>query len=154
MMNNYTRMTATTTFIAIFFASIASASWSAFANVNQKNQSKYKITVKTSVSKNDQITYQIKAPMVGEHKHCWLIICKSKLKLKQQEFRDYIWNDKSDRSDVWLKVPVVPDKKGIIQFTIHKEFIPRSYIYIDFPHMVFDGGYYYSIDLSTYIKKQ
>ena len=28
--------------------------------------------------------------------------------------------------------------------------IKRSYIYIDFPGVVFDGGYYYSVDLGKY----
>ena len=40
------------------------------------------------------------------------------------------------------------------EVTIHKDFIKTAYIYIDYPTVVMDGGYYYSIDLGSYWKQQ
>jgi hypothetical protein len=160
--------------IAVAYLTVASpdagASWSEFADVNSLNESKYGIKVEVAARKNQQHIYRIKAPMVGGHKRCWLIVCKKKLAPKQQNFRNYIWTGESKKSDVLLKAQLTPEKgtdvqfslhkdlfappkESYIEFTLHKDLVSRSYVYIDFPRLVFDGGYYYAIDLASYLKK-
>jgi hypothetical protein len=143
--------------IAVAYLTVASpdagASWSEFADVNSLNESKYGIKVEVAARKNQQHIYRIKAPVVGGHKRCWLIVCKKKLGAKQQNFRDYIWTGESKQSDVLLKAQLTPEKGTDVQFSLHKDLVSRSYVYIDFPRLVLDGGYYYAIDLASYLKK-
>lgn len=148
----------------------ARAQFSAFADVNSMNESKHGIKVEVAARKNQQHIYRIKTPMVGGSKRCWLIVCKKKLGAKQQNFRDYIWTGESKKSDVLLKAQLTlekgidvqyslhrdlfePPKELYIEFTLHKDLVSRSYVYIDFPRPVLDGGYYYAIDLASYLKR-
>lgn len=120
----------------------ASAAWSAFASVNRDNESEYDIRVDVSSDEYQRYHYHITVPMVGEQKQCWLILTKSSLTAAQQEFRDYIWASPSGRTDILLVTPLTPSPSHDVQFTIHQEFLAQSYVYIDFPQLVFDGGYY------------
>ena len=148
----------------------ASACWSEFVDVNSVNEGKYDIEVTVETRRNQQYFYRVKAPMVGDYKYCWLIVCKKEVEPKQRNFRQYIWTGESKRSDILLKARLVPTKetgirslwhKGIstpakevyIQFTVHRDLVSCSYIYIDFPSLTADGGYYYAIDLDSYLKK-
>ncbi|MHC4117725.1 MAG: hypothetical protein ACYSWO_09490 [Planctomycetota bacterium] len=166
--------------IAAVYLAIASSNaalaGSIFINVNSVNESKYGIKVQVAPRQNQQHLYQVKAPMVGEHMHCWLIVSKKKLRPKQRCFRDYIWYGASERSDILLKARLVPTKEAdlpptphkdlllptrkreagkevYIQFTVHKDLVSQSYVYIDFPNFVLDGGGHYAIDLASYLNR-
>ena len=159
---------------------IAPFSFSPFINVNKTNEAEHDIKIDISILKNQQYVFQIKLPVLGGEgpdKECWLIICKSPLKAEQQEFRGHIWKqaielsfpkdsgpyafihkvfedqDLAIRSDIMLNIPAIPNKEGIIQFTLHRDVIPRSYVYIDFPWPFLGNGHYFSIDLASYVKE-
>jgi hypothetical protein len=87
--------------------------------------------------------------------------------MEQRDFRDYIqthiferalkangrqYRGNGGRSDILLKSLSMPNEQGIIQFTLHKDLIPRSYAYIDYDSRISDGGFFYTIDLFSYIQ--
>ena len=71
----------------------------------------------------------------------------------KQDFRNYIWSKIPNRDDILVKAALLPTEEMKIQFVLDKDLAMKSYVYIDFPKPVLDGGYYYSIDLKTYIQK-
>lgn len=176
MYNYHKKILGTIAILIIIVSSKAGAIWSAPAKVNKGNEADYGIKTTTSILQDQQYVFQIEAPMVSPlstfGKHCWLIMCKSQLQPEQQNFRYYVWGVDQVLSDpntencdtfgletdpncanILCQVPMAPNDKELIQFTLHKEIIDQSYVYIDFPHFVLDGGYYYTIDLFSYIEE-
>lgn len=175
MLKKYIQLLTMTLILAFSVASNAVAG--AYAvKVNKKNESNYHIKVKTLALKNEQYSFQVKAPMVGKDdeglQHCWLIICKSHLKPEQQNFRINVWGGSESFSasefqeyvdegwaldpkitKILVQVPMQKNDKGLIEFKVSREIIDRSYVYIDYPHAVFDSGGFYTVDLLSYIKE-
>lgn len=127
--------------------------FSQFVHISNGNEKEHNIKVNVEAKENQNYKYKIKLPMLDDHKHCWLIICKDKLPPEKQNFRNYIWYDGPARYDIILKSKMQPTSDKEIQFILNKDFIKKSYVYIDFSQPVFDGGFYYSIDLDTYLKE-
>ncbi|MCI5208867.1 MAG: hypothetical protein D3910_08750 [Candidatus Electrothrix sp. ATG2] len=102
------------------------------------------------------------SPFGYDHKHAWLVIASKPLLEKEQELRTPIWGQGEMSRSIELLAKLSPMKyeqvtkenykesKYIV--TISRDLAYRSYVYIDFPRLVFDGGYYYSIPLSSYCK--
>jgi len=171
MLKRHRQLIAAVAMLPFLITSQATATMSDFINISKINEAEFGIKVKPIALKNQQYVFQIETPEVDELKHAWLIVCKSPLKPEQRQFRAYVWSypyydspeqqeipdwtwkDARRRLDILIKAPIVPSKKGIIQFTLHIDLIPQSYIYIDFPFSVADGGNYYSIDLASYVKE-
>ena len=96
--------------------------------------------------------------------HVWLITCSWELADDQNEFRERIW--KSDLNDSHIDVPAEPGdspaptctkddlraENGFVEVILSANLMSRSYIYIDHPHPLFDGGFYYTIDLPEYLR--
>lgn len=133
------------------------ASWSDFAHVTPETQQKYKLDVEISPLANRKNIFQVKFNSVGsKHKQAWLIVAAISLSKEEQKLRDYVWQSTPLISEISLKALLKPvsDKNSIssyyeVELTV--ELLKRAYIYIDFPFMVADGGYYYSIDLATFL---
>ena len=146
----------------LLYAQSAFAIFSAFEIINPSTQIKHNISVEITEKKENKLYYDIKITKVGGHKHAWLIESTKQLQPDDLEFREYIWSGKDDNNHVKsirkievLEGELVPDKKQpklYLKVSIPKEKIDRSYIYLDFPSIVFDGGYYYAIDLSSYVR--
>ena len=138
------------------------ASWSDFAHVTPETQDKYKIDVNFSPVANRENIYRVNFNAVGsKHKQAWLIIAAAPLSREEQKLRGYIWRSRPPKTEIFLKTLIKPveskptssEEKPSPNYEVElsSEMIKRSYIYIDFPFMVADGGYYYSIDLGTYL---
>ncbi len=136
------------------------AAWSRFAIVTPENQSKYHVKVEASLSKqNGSCTVKLNT-LEYPSKHAWLILTSKKLSNQEQALRGYIWGEDKAPSSLILKAKLNPAGRELItsenndeayyKLTISKEVFPNAYIYIDFPAVVFDGGYYYSINLGAY----
>lgn len=144
----------------------AIAAWAALANVTPETREEYGIEVCVSQSKVEPGTAVIRLPMPEPSKDefeqifgraTWLITTSKYVEPMDQGFRVYIWDD------------VVPEERGLespiqsiellewrediegVEVEISKDLMERSYLYIDYQQMVIDGGYYYSIDLSTFV---
>jgi len=135
--------------------------FSAFAVITPENQSKHKIYVEAL--KSDSGTCNIRMNAIGyPYLHAWLIITSKELSKEEQEFRKVIWsevyppesliiksklNPENDRSSLLKKEEL---KDAFYEISISNKLGHSAYIYIDYPHLVFDGGYYYSIDLKKF----
>ncbi len=140
---------------------LLNASWSGFAVITPESEQKYNVHIKISKVDNQPNALKISIPVFNPQKHSWLIICKNKLTQKQLDFRNYIWFSNVDSRSIVLKARLRMKenllygsgglaKDKFIEIILDKDIMDRSYIYIDFPSVVKDGGYYYTIDLSKY----
>ena len=146
------------------FANITYATFSQFVHITPLTEKKYAIEVKVTRIENQENKYKIRVPLLSDdHKHVWLITCKNAIAPEQQDFRNYIWSLQEENRNIVLKTHLMPEeslyappdlkKSKYIELILDKNILMRSYIYIDFPPVVSDGGFYYSIDLSTYLEK-
>ena len=138
------------TFILIIAASQTQASWSGFAHVTPENQKKYGVNVKITTVKNKK-SYRVEFNIRGSgHKHAWLVIASSPLTEKEQKLRSSIWFKKPINNKIISITKLKPSVKNRYKEILNTSQIENGYIYIDFPDIVKDGGYYYSIDLKAY----
>jgi hypothetical protein len=133
------------------------ADWSAFAHVTPETEKEYEVSVKLTSVKNKKNTYHVKVNAIGyDEKHAWLITAPKDVKPEEQDFRNFIWYPKSVKKEKLKKTELHPKgKKNNLYYEIEisSNKIYSSYIYIDFPSPIEDGGYYYSIDLKSYLLK-
>jgi hypothetical protein len=115
----------------------------------------------------DHVTVQV--PIIGGSRQYWLIVCKEPLNPERQNFRGIVQTLKGSgrppqekREDVVLiapltagrgETPEAADKTNSTTVTIQLslELAERSYIYVDYPHMVMDGGYFWAIDIPRFV---
>ena len=147
--------------LLLFYSGLANAVFSAFVNINSESQenNEFNIEVKPTNEKNK---YSINLSMMyGEKRYAWLIICENSLSSKKQNFRNYIWHSDSEGRNIIVKIPLDfkknrfsedrEDNLSYANLILDKKFIKSSYIYIDSPVPIFDGGFYYAIDLGSYV---
>ena len=147
--------------VLLLLAQQATASWSAFAVVTPKSQSRYAVDIRSNVSDSGTCTVRFDA-IHYPHKHAWLILTSRKLSKEEQELRYFIWEHTNAPPGLILKSKISPaiDQMKFMDhgnvsdayYEVHVKNQPghNAYIYIDYPRPVDDGGYYYSIDLGTY----
>lgn len=150
------------TLIAILAAVQARAAWSAFAHVTPETEERYGLVVYVTQIEKD--SFRIRLPAVGyDHKRAWLIIASDRLTEREQALRSYIWQSTKPPRPILVKAKLSPrqssassPKQGeprYYEVELSSEMIKRAYIYIDFPSVVLDGGYFYSIDLPAYLAR-
>lgn len=116
----------------------------------------------------DHVSIQV--PIIKGSRQYWLITCKEPLTEERQNFRRIVQTLKGSarpplekREDVVLIAPLrstlgdtseVADKTNSTSATIQMslELAERSYIYIDYPYVVVDGGYFWAIDIPRFVK--
>ena len=145
--------------IALFTLLVTSSSyadWSSFAVVKPDTEEKYNIAIDVESKSDGKCVVRFNA-IDYQYKHAWLLLVSKSLSLKEQELRSYIWG--SSKAPVYLvyKTKISPHTKGLIteenidaskyEIVLTKQNTNRQYIYIDFPKVARDGGYYYSIDV-------
>ena len=149
----------------LFFSynSIAFAAFSAFVVITPDNEAEYPFLIQAQPLENQPGYTRVKVigPVDGSQK-AWLIECKQSLLSESQNFRMTIWGYTQFNDDIIKITPLTPGKttlpeKGDQQYSYVEVVLPnkvmqRSYLYIDFPREVRDGGYYYSIDLPYYLE--
>ena len=146
----------------LLVTSAASAIFSQFVSVSPNNENKYQ-EVRPAVTRNgDVVTVSI--PYRDGPKKYWLIISAKPLRNGEQEFRDFIWKGTSARTDIVLFASLAPslqrtlsgdtrDERSEIRLVLPYKLAQRAYIYHDFPVAVFDGGFYYTVDIPSYLKQ-
>ena len=162
------------TMTLLAFAIEATASWSKFAHVTSENEDTYKFNISVQRQSSNPEIYDIKFrsdffdPNRSLGKCAWLIISKRELTPEEQIRRFDIWKPDSVNEDLLVVAKLLPKFDMVLdeednryktaqrdfELTLHESMINHAYIYIDFPRSVFDGGYYYSIDLATYIENK
>jgi len=146
--------------IILFFTQNALAIFSAFVIINPDSQKKYEFKVEITEQNDNNQNYEIVITKIGGHKNAWLIETNNRLDPGELNFRDYIWSAKDDNNNIkskkyihmqenYSKNESIPIAK--MKIIVPKIKLQKSYVYLDFPYYVADGGYYYTIDLFAYV---
>lgn len=145
------------------------ATWSSFAHVTPETEKEYKIKVELLIDSTDTSRFlvKIKAPRKSHSKKVWLVVSDKKIEKENQKFRDFFWFGKHSKDIViWSMLKPIEKnphvytaeqravKQEKFEIIIKKKLLTTTYIYIDFPSVTYDGGYFYSIDLATYLNKE
>ncbi len=136
--------------------------FSAFARITPDTEERYDVYVQILPVEGQDGKYKVLPPQGPEYKNNYLIICKEQVHPEKQNFRPYLWSRVQERTDILSLVPLLPPGQhypGNMPYVVapkpahvilDKGVLRRSYIYIDHPTPVVDGGYYYCIDLAAY----
>lgn len=146
----------------LLVASAVSADFSQFVSISPNNENKYQ-EVRPVITRQENLV-TVRVPYRDGPKKYWLIVSDKPLRNGEQEFRDFIWKGAGTRTDIILLVPLGPsvqrkqggdirDENSEIQLILPYQLAQRAYIYHDFPMLVFDGGFYYTIDIPSYVKQ-
>ncbi len=149
------------TLFLLFLSNSLFASWSEFAHVTPETEDKYKFDVDVKKSSSGEV-FRITVPAASyDSKSAWLIITEKPLTHVQQKLRNTIWGISENpvgfvvKSQLKAQLVSSHKKSGkdekYYYLELSKEIMKTAYIYIDFDSLVMDGGYYYSVDLATYI---
>ena len=90
----------------------------------------------------------------------WLIVSDKPLTKERQDFRG-INLGVNVRSDIILMAALAPspwnlnrrDENNHIILHLTRELAQRAYIYHDYSRLVLDGGFYYTVDIPSYMPK-
>jgi hypothetical protein len=85
----------------------------------------------------------------------WQIELEQPAEAEEQSFRDFIWHKRYPQGKVLKITKIHSNKSGkpvVVKRKIPKTKAERIYFYFDNPREVADGGYYFTVDLATYIK--
>lgn len=149
--------------IMLILTNIAIAAFSSFVVITPENEAKHPFLIQPQPVENqaDLTRIRVIGPVDG-HKKVWLILCKQSLRPASQNFRSTIWEDREDSKEIvslsQLKpgLIILPEsgnqQLAYVEVVLSSDEMRRSYLYIDHPSEVHDGGYYYSIDLAYYLK--
>jgi hypothetical protein len=143
----------------------AFARFSQFVCISPDNadpQNRIQPVITFSSSTQDHVTIQV--PIIEGSRQYWLIVCKEPLIAEKQNFRKMVQQTAEKREDVVLVAPLtadrgVPTEAGIttngtsITIQMSLELAGRAYIYVDYPHIVMDGGYFWAIDIPRFVKR-
>ena len=135
----------------VLFAIKANAAFSAFAHVTPETQEQYgfEVCVDRGALDTESVNVSVRAerPLRGG----WQITTFRYVEPEGQEFRRFIWDETAEDSPIESIAELrYDDESGMPIVSVPRGAFMRSYLYFDFPEPVFDGGYYFSIDLSTF----
>jgi len=133
------------------YAISAHATWSALAHVTPETQDKYNVRVCIADVPWNKPTVDVFVWFPTPRGSGWIITTREYVQPNEQGFRRYIWNNEIEESPIESISAIEYDEVKIPTRTqVTKGLLSRSYLYFDAPTPIFDGGYYFSIDLSTY----
>jgi len=135
---------------------------SEFARITSETQTWYRVSLQLLPVEGQDDKCKIIPPKVHQGQIAYLIVCREQVPPEKQNFRSYIWSQGRDRGDIQLVAPLLPyglhdwpdDRRVLPPMPNHaileRSLLDRSYIYVDYPTGILDGGLYYCMDLSTY----
>jgi len=147
----------------LLHTNIALASFSAFVVITPANETRHPFLIQAQPVENQTNLTRIRVigPVDG-HKKVWLIVCKQTLLPSSQNFRSIIWDEREKNKGIvkisqlkpgQITLPETGDQQyAYVEVALSNDEMGRSYLYIDYPSEVYDGGYYYSIDLAYYLE--
>ena len=140
------------TMLAVF-ASTSFARFSEFVRLTPDVDSNHNLSVTVSPVSNQNV--QVKFKWSDQSKKCWLIVFKDDQSVPDNlDFREIIWNRQTTLpSSVTQLIPLPNNDSEFIEVTLKQSLISHAFICVDFPSMVLDGGYYYTVDLRSFLYK-
>jgi len=156
-------------FLLVFVTSPAFPAFSQFVSVSPANDNMHQAVRPTVKTEGDLVTIRIPYRSGSQQKY-WLIISDKPLAKERQDFRSLIWEQKWKRNGMGSGIilmaplgnpfdgphgnPMNKEEKPEIHLILPRELAQRAYIYHDFPSLVLDGGYYYTVDIPSYMLKE
>ena len=144
--------------------SSASAIFSQFLILDEDSYkgetAKYRPSLK--VNEKNPNFIDVRIPHHDDGQSYWLVVATEALPDEKLEFRGIVWGNALHKEiqsiarlgesvDLW-ETP--PKRRGFIDFTIHKDLLPRCYVYNDYEFDLDDGGFYYTYKLSKHKVEQ
>jgi hypothetical protein len=143
--------------------------WAAFARVIPEDQQKFGIRV-NATEVNEQFKFAIalrKEPGLCSAtrfgRQAWLVEAREPLSATEQSRLRYeLWGVRESDAEAvppgWIAVGKESFRAKskwvcLLEVLVPKSSVGRSYIVIDYPYPVYDGGYYYAIDLSEFVER-
>lgn len=146
----------------LFMAGQVQASWSAFAQVTPETENRYDIDVSVTPVEGSESRYFVTIDDISFAQHAWLIVTSKEQPDEQQELRYHIWASDLSVENIIILARLNPngeevsggtaDGRNSYEIVMDSELLKHAYIYIDYPTTIFDGGYYYSVDLNAFIE--
>ncbi len=146
----------------LFMAAQVQASWSAFAQVTPASENRYDIGVSVTPVDGSKSRFIVKIDNISFAQHAWLVITSKEQPDEQQELRNHIWASDLSEENIMILAKLNPngeevssataDARRSYEIVADTELIKHAYFYIDYPTAVFDGGYYYSVDINAFIE--
>lgn len=140
----------------------AQAVFSQFVVITPENETEYGIEVRVSPLGDGTRRYILTVPVVRDFKQTWFVMSRSRLQGRNRNLRDFIWSGgKEGDPGIVAVTELHPDGKypetagskiRYAEILLHEGVADRSYVYIDYPGTVFDGGFYFLVDLGAYLK--
>jgi hypothetical protein len=140
---------------------VAMAIFSELVVITPQNETEHPFDIQVVAIENRPGDHRIRvAGPVDDDQKTWLIRCQRSLLPEKQNFRQAIWQGGTGNRDVVQIMRLTPqypaDKAGMekqvyVEVVLSDDVMKRSYLYVDFPQNVDDGGYHYSIDLAYYL---
>ncbi len=150
-------------FIALLaFAGAAMAQFSRFVVVTPANEAEYPLLIQVEAVPGHEGRSRIRViGDIGDYQRAWLVVCRTSVCVEKVNLRDVFWFDAEDEH-IDAYVQLFPEKARVpgwrghlypyVEVELSPEQMRRALIYIDFPHPVDDGGYFYAIDLAYYLE--
>ena len=148
--------------LALGFSRPAFGAFSEFVVLTPKNDLYHGFRIQTFPvpSQADHTRVRVTWPL-DEYQQMWLVECKKSLPTEQQNFRPLVWGE-TDEDGVVVSIKPMERQSvagaetervqyAYVEIALPNEQLTRSYLYIDFPQPLNDGGYYYSIELAYYL---
>ncbi len=148
--------------LALLTGQTSYAAFSAFARITPETEAWHHLYTQILPVEGQDDKCKIMPPSVPPWRSIYLIVCNAPVPPEEQSFRSHIWSQGESRTDVLMTVPLLPygqyalpDLQRVIppipnHIILDRSLLERSYLYIDYPKAVLDGGFYYCVDLSTY----
>jgi hypothetical protein len=144
--------------VLLLYINQSHARSSGFAHVTPESHYGIKISMVPVIDNPNKVSIRFNG-FYFDSRGVWLIVASSQLSSEEQNLRSFIWNKSESKNDILIKAQLKTSRRQknentrYYEFEIDSKLINQSYIYIDYPSEVRDGGYYYSIDLATYFNK-
>ncbi len=87
----------------------------------------------------------------------WQIELEKPADSEKQSFRELIWHKKYPHGKVLKVTKIHSNRSGkpvVVKRKVPKAKASRTYFYFDNPEEVADGGFYFTVDLSSFVKSQ
>ena len=135
---------------------------SEFVVITPQNDAEHAFLVQAhrEAAQPDRTRVRVTWPM-DRYQQVWLVVCEKSLVAEEQNFRFLMWGETEGyervisirRLERRRMTLAETDSLGYsyLEIALPNEQMARSYLYIDFPRPVDDGGYYYSVDLAYYL---
>jgi len=148
--------------LALLIGQTSYAAFSDFVRITPETEAWFHLYVQILPVEGQDDRCKIIPPSVSPHRSIYLIVCRAPVPPEKQNFRGHIWSQGESRTDVLIAAPLLPygqyaypDLQRVVRpmpnhIILDRLSLERSYLYIDYPTLVLDGGYYYCVDLSTY----